>query len=305
MDCGRRLMDAEVVWQIVTQTEEYDLGEVFRVGTELSIADGIEPPTKCAGVNSLLHALSMTGLAARPAHFLATIDIPGVSRLDDAIWLTAMSHVSHLADFTRYYDRSTMRVSLTRMARMLRKMPKEWIEYNWVYIPQGWLIYQGAMIVWPRAKYISVNEERLVHSSRGPAIVLGCGIEGYFIRGAPFPKDEYWRFWRAVTGTDSLIQYPAWRNLEWRRVLFEILGWENALSRLRTQVVQQDERGELLVCQELADDVEGLATFVRVKDASTPREYILRVPPSTRTAAEGVAWTFHITPSGYSPIREA
>jgi hypothetical protein len=36
----------------------------------------------------------------------------------------------------------------------------------------------------------------------------------------------------------------------------------------------------------------------------TRRTYWLRVPPSTRTAKEGVAWTFGLQAEAYAPVRE-
>ncbi|GAA2645547.1 hypothetical protein GCM10009864_04690 [Streptomyces lunalinharesii] len=36
----------------------------------------------------------------------------------------------------------------------------------------------------------------------------------------------------------------------------------------------------------------------------THRTYWLRVPPRTRTARQGVAWTFGIAEEGYAPVLE-
>jgi hypothetical protein len=36
----------------------------------------------------------------------------------------------------------------------------------------------------------------------------------------------------------------------------------------------------------------------------TRRTYFLRVPPSTRTARAGVAWTFGLTEEEYRPLRQ-
>jgi hypothetical protein len=37
----------------------------------------------------------------------------------------------------------------------------------------------------------------------------------------------------------------------------------------------------------------------------TRRVYWLRVPPGTRTAREGVAWTFGLSEDRYRPLRES
>jgi hypothetical protein len=41
-----------------------------------------------------------------------------------------------------------------------------------------------------------------------------------------------------------------------------------------------------------------------VQDASTDREYYLRVPPTIQTVEEAVAWTFGLTAGEYRPARE-
>ena len=44
---------------------------------------------------------------------------------------------------------------------------------------------------------------------------------------------------------------------------------------------------------------------VLVKCPSTGRNYVLRVPPSIRTAREAVAWTFNIAADKYQPIAQS
>jgi hypothetical protein len=52
------------------------------------------------------------------------------------------------------------------------------------------------------------------------------------------------------------------------------------------------------------DDPEGVARYVQVQDASTPRQYLLRVPPTVQTAAEAVAWSFQLAVEEYHPGQE-
>ena len=53
-----------------------------------------------------------------------------------------------------------------------------------------------------------------------------------------------------------------------------------------------------------ADDPERVARYVQVQDASTPRQYFLRVPPTVTTADEAVAWTWGMSTEQYRPSRE-
>jgi len=44
---------------------------------------------------------------------------------------------------------------------------------------------------------------------------------------------------------------------------------------------------------------------VRVKDTSTERQYAICVPKDVKTAHEGIAWTFDLTPEEYMPEQES
>ena len=63
-------------------------------------------------------------------------------------------------------------------------------------------------------------------------------------------------------------------------------------------------RGTLYEVRLPADDPERVARYVQVQDASTERQYFLRVPPTIQTAAEAVAWTFQIAVEDYHPAQE-
>ena len=47
-----------------------------------------------------------------------------------------------------------------------------------------------------------------------------------------------------------------------------------------------------------------VARYVQVQDASTARQYFLRVPPTIQTAAEAVAWSFQVAVEAYDPAHE-
>ena len=52
------------------------------------------------------------------------------------------------------------------------------------------------------------------------------------------------------------------------------------------------------------NDPEQVARYVQVQDASTERQYFLRVPPTIQTAAEAVAWSFGLPGKEYRPEQE-
>ncbi len=55
---------------------------------------------------------------------------------------------------------------------------------------------------------------------------------------------------------------------------------------------------------DLGNDPERVAHYVQVRDASTERQYFLRVPPSIRRADEAVAWTFALQEQDYELVQE-
>jgi hypothetical protein len=54
----------------------------------------------------------------------------------------------------------------------------------------------------------------------------------------------------------------------------------------------------------LPGDPERVARYVQVQDASTERQYFLRVPPTIQTAAEAVAWSFGLSGQDYHPVQK-
>jgi hypothetical protein len=141
------------------------------------------------------------------------------------------------------------------------------------------------------------EENRRIHSSRGPAIVWG-------------DSRQWW--WRGVRVEQAWIEDPEsvdpkifWEeeNEERRRALAEILGWERILDSGDSRVIQTDETGQLVEA-DLEDDEGGKAKFCDVRCPSTGRRYLLRVPPTTESCREGVAWTFDLPSHEWNPLHQ-
>jgi hypothetical protein len=93
-------------------------------------------------------------------------------------------------------------------------------------------------------------------------------------------------------------------NAELRRVYFERLGYERVLREARAVQKSQDRYGTLYHIPTVAG-AEPLA-LVAV-DNATPepdgsvKRYVLRVPPTVKTARAAVAWTFDVPVGDYAP----
>jgi hypothetical protein len=90
-------------------------------------------------------------------------------------------------------------------------------------------------------------------------------------------------------------------DLETRRVIWERMG-ERGVPELGT-LIQSGPRGVLYEVI-LPSGPERRARYVQVQDASTDRQYFLRVPPTIQTAAEAVAWSFQMAVEEYAPAQE-
>lgn len=97
------------------------------------------------------------------------------------------------------------------------------------------------------------------------------------------------------------------QNVERRRVLMERMGYERFMLEAKAKVIHQDkdtrggERKLLKVPMRGDEDL----VCVSVICPSTQRNYILRVPPATRTCAEAVAWICGFDETAqYQPLME-
>jgi len=84
-------------------------------------------------------------------------------------------------------------------------------------------------------------------------------------------------------------------NLESRREAIDRYGEERFMDELGGDVLDSEGENQLVSVKRQPEDF----VFVKVKDSSTPRKYMLRVPPSTKTVREGIAWTFKLKPEEY------
>ncbi|MEY9872821.1 hypothetical protein ABH931_002298 [Streptacidiphilus sp. MAP12-33] len=141
-----------------------------------------------------------------------------------------------------------------------------------------------------------------LHGVDGPALAYGDGFALHAWRGTAVPRSLFERL-----GALTVEDVRAAPNAEQRRVLLEHFGPGRYLAASEeAQLVHQDGTG-VLWRLELPDD-EPLVV-VEVTDPvpepdGTRRVRWLRVPPSTRSAREGVAWTFGMPAEAYRPKYE-
>lgn len=100
----------------------------------------------------------------------------------------------------------------------------------------------------------------------------------------------------------ALAEIEQAHNEEYRRWLIERYGgMAPYLAAAGAETVHQDDTGRLVRRATAGEPI----VAVHVTCPSTGREYMLRVPPATKTAREGVAWTFGLSADGYQPTSQS
>ncbi|MFC0042179.1 DUF6745 domain-containing protein [Actinomadura rayongensis] len=161
-----------------------------------------------------------------------------------------------------------------------------------------WWPYENLVIIAERPVELHRDEPGRLHRGDGPAVAWPDGFALHAWRGMPIPAD----FVRTLDGlTPERIR--AEDNAELRRVMLEIYGYDRYLAESNATPLHRDETGVLWRI-DLPDDEP--VVMVEVVNSTpepdgTSRTYYLRVPPATRTAREGVAWTFGVDAADYHP----
>lgn len=88
-------------------------------------------------------------------------------------------------------------------------------------------------------------------------------------------------------------------NMEIRRFLLRRFGYEKFVEELKGNIIHRDGTSELININWHKE--EEPIKLVKVKDVSTDRIYVLRVPPTVKTCHEGISYTFGLKPEEYNP----
>ncbi|MGW1891305.1 DUF6745 domain-containing protein [Streptomyces sp. NPDC002004] len=164
-----------------------------------------------------------------------------------------------------------------------------------------WWPYEKAVVVCERPVELHRDEAGRLDRGDGPALAFPDGFALHAWRGMPVPA----AFLGELAGlTPRRIREE--ENAELRRVMLEYYGYDRYLEESGAEPVQRDEAGVLWRIE--LDGDEPLVMVEVVNSTPEPdgthRTYWLRVPPRTRTAREGVAWTFGLEEADYAPAKE-
>ncbi|GAA2855505.1 hypothetical protein GCM10010517_13670 [Streptosporangium fragile] len=164
-----------------------------------------------------------------------------------------------------------------------------------------WWPFERVALVCERPAGLHRDDVGRLHRGDGPALVFPDGFAVHAWHGMPVPAD----FGASIANlTPERIRTE--ENAELRRVMLEHFGYDRYLAESGATPVHRDETGVLWRID--LDDDEPVVMVEVVNATAEPdgtfNRYWLRVPPATRTAREGVAWTFQLSEADYRPERE-
>lgn len=164
-----------------------------------------------------------------------------------------------------------------------------------------WWPYEKVTVVCERPVELHRDEAGRLDRGDGPALAYPDGFALYAWRGMPVPAD----FLAELTTLDP-ARIRTEENAELRRVMLEYYGYDRYLAESGAEPIGKDETG--ILWRIALDDDEDVVMVEVVNSTPEPdgtsRTYWLRVPPNTRTAKEGVAWTFGLDAQTYEPLKQ-
>jgi hypothetical protein len=164
-----------------------------------------------------------------------------------------------------------------------------------------WWPYEKVAVLSERPVELHRDEAGRLDRAEGPALAYPDGWALHSWRGMPVPAE-----WQSELATLTPERIRAEENAELRRVMLEYYGFDRYLADSGAKPRHKDETGTLWHIA-LADDEDVLMVEVvnsTPEPDGTYKVYWLRVPPGTRTAKEGVAWTFGVSAEEYRPLAQ-
>lgn len=147
----------------------------------------------------------------------------------------------------------------------------------------GYVINLGPLIVGVCLPEAYMDEQRQIHRHDGPAIIWGEDKQ-YWWHGVQVPSE-----WIEDTGSVDLSLCLKHQNIEQRRALCEIVGWDKVVDTLNADVLDVDPDPQIGTLLQAKIPDHGLQKFLRVKEEATGRQFCILVPQRIKTALDAQA----------------
>ncbi|GGX73182.1 DUF6745 domain-containing protein [Streptomyces minutiscleroticus] len=164
-----------------------------------------------------------------------------------------------------------------------------------------WWPYEDVAVVCERPTELHRDEAGRLDRADGPALAHSDGFRLHAWHGLPVPAELL-----DELGSLTPERIRAEENAELRRVMLEHYGYDRYLEESGAVPLHRDDTGVLWRVHLPGDEDVVMVEVVNStpEPDGTSRTYWLRVPPTTRTAREGVAWTFGLSADEYEPVRQ-
>jgi hypothetical protein len=177
--------------------------------------------------------------------------------------------------------------------------------WSWMDADTALVCDRPERLCWEPSDATGVEGPRL-HADRGPAIAWRDGFSLWYVHGVQVSR-------QIVDAPETLTpgQILGEPNVPLRRVMIDRFGADRLMMTANSEIVDQDQdrlgRPRLLRRQRIPGDED--IVMVQVANATPDPEgwnrlHLLRVPPTVRSCAEAVAWTFGMEASEYAPVQE-
>ncbi|SDS48259.1 DUF6745 domain-containing protein [Actinoplanes derwentensis] len=162
-----------------------------------------------------------------------------------------------------------------------------------------WWAHERAAVLTERPTLLARDNVGRMHRGEGAAMEFPDGYGLWAWRGMPIPSDL-----AAELPALTVERIRREENAEVRRVMLEHFGYERYLREAGARKQGTDETGTLWWLDLPGDEPLVMVEVVNStpEPDGTSRVYWLRVPPRTRSARAGVAWTFGLTEEEYQPL---
>lgn len=165
----------------------------------------------------------------------------------------------------------------------------------------GFVLHDDVALLSERPAFLRRDADGRLHAEEGPAVAWPDGFAVHAWHGVRVPVEVIERP-ETLDPLDVVVE----PNVEIRRVMIELLGYERLIRGLRLEPIAEDAAGRLWRVEQPPDES---IVLVEVEN-TTPepdgsrKRYFLRVPPDLSTAREAVAWTFDTVAGDYGPLVE-
>jgi len=127
------------------------------------------------------------------------------------------------------------------------------------------------------------DDQMRIHRESGPAITWGDKKQ-YWWHGVEVPSE-----WIEDTDSVDPSLCLTHQNIEQRRALCEIIGWDKVVSQLKPDVLDVDQDSQIGTLLQVDIPDHGKQKFLRVKEEATGRQFCIGVPSEIETALDAQA----------------